>query len=115
MGNANSTAANRAEALHGRLRRDPWDWVLIAAIFTGIGVLAWAALATSMLQPLVDIAERRHWGQFWVRPTVIWVSMGLLLMLLRTVFWLRYRPWPAANPEDAPRLSVIIPAYNEGA
>ena len=28
--------------------------------------------------------------------------------------WLRYRPSPAATADDAPFLTVIIPAYNEG-
>jgi hyaluronan synthase len=41
--------------------------------------------------------------------------MGLLLMFARTVFWVRYRPFAAALPDDAPMLTVIIPAYNEGA
>jgi hyaluronan synthase len=40
--------------------------------------------------------------------------MGLLLLLLRTLLWLGYRPFPAAAPEEAPSLTVIIPAYNEG-
>ena len=51
----------------------------------------------------------------WVRPTIIWVSMGLLLLLLRTVLWLIYRPFAFAREEDAPALTVLIPAYNEGA
>jgi hyaluronan synthase len=40
--------------------------------------------------------------------------MGLVLLLMRTLLWLRYRPFAAAAVEDAPLLSVIIPAYNEG-
>jgi hyaluronan synthase len=96
-------------------RRDFWDVLLVLAIFAGIGALAYAALATPLLQPLVDVARREHWSMLWVRPTIIWISMGLVLLLMRTVLWLLYRPSPAAREEDAPRLSVIIPAYNEGA
>src|SRR6266567_2953233 len=77
--------------------------------------LAYVALATPLLQPLVDLARRQHWGGFWVRPTVIWITMGLLLMFLRTVLWLCYRPFAPAAAGEAPALTVIIPAYNEGA
>jgi len=77
--------------------------------------LAYAAFATPLLQPIFVIAGRGEWTQLWVRPTVIWVTMGLVLMLMRTLLWLRYRPFEAALAQDAPMLTVIIPAYNEGA
>ena len=95
--------------------RDFWDSLLVAAIFAGMLGLAYFALATPLLQPLVDIARREDWGGFWVRPTVIWITMGLVLMLMRTVLWLRYRPFAPVTTADAPFLTVIIPAYNEGA
>src|SRR5262249_50745814 len=96
-------------------RGDRWDVLLIFAIFASIAALAYAALATPLLQPLVDVARREHWSMLWVRPTVIWISMGLVLLVMRTVLWLLYRPFPAVREEDAPSLSVLIPAYNEGA
>jgi hyaluronan synthase len=96
-------------------RRDGWDFVLIVAIFAGIGALAYAALATPLLQPLADVARREHWSMLWVRPTIIWIGMGLVLLGLRTVLWLAYRPFDDAREDDAPHLTVIIPAYNEGA
>ena len=94
---------------------DHWDYFLVAAIFTGMIALAYVALATPLLQPLVDLARRQHWGGFWVRPTVIWIAMGLVLMFMRTVLWLCYRPFAPAAAGEAPALTVIIPAYNEGA
>jgi hyaluronan synthase len=39
--------------------------------------------------------------------------MGTVLLALRTTLWLRYREFPAAFA-DAPSLTVVIPAYNEG-
>src|SRR5262245_42571340 len=95
--------------------RDAWDRLLIAAIFGGMLALGYAAFATPLLQPLFSLAERGEWNALWIRPTVIWITMGLLLLLMRTLLWLRYRPFAAAGMEDAPTLSVIIPAYNEGA
>jgi hyaluronan synthase len=94
---------------------DSWDYLLIAAIFASLFALAYAALATPLLQPIVDLARREHWSGFWVRPTVIWISMGLVLLFVRTVLWLCYRPFAPATEEEAPSLTVIVPAYNEGA
>jgi hyaluronan synthase len=102
-------------AVAAQPRRDGWDYVLIAAIFAGIGALAYAALATPLLQPLVEVARREHWSMLWVRPTIIWISMGLVLLFMRTILWLMYRPSAAVLAEQAPRLSVLVPAYNEGA
>jgi hyaluronan synthase len=96
-------------------RRDAWDVLLIITIFASIGLLAYAALGTALLQPLVDVARREHWSMLWVRPTIIWVSMGILLLLMRTVLWLVYRPFKPVSEEGAPALTVVIPAYNEGA
>lgn len=80
-----------------------------------MGLLAWMAVATPLLRPLLQSLERGRWGDLWSRPLVIWVSMGLLLMLVRTVFWLCYRPFAPAPSGQAPSLTVLIPAYNEGA
>src|SRR5256885_383044 len=94
---------------------DGWDYLVIAAIFASILALAYAALATPLLQPLVDVARREHWTMLWVRPTVIWITMGVLLLFLRTILWLLYRPFAAVRAEEAPALTVVIPAYNESA
>ncbi|HTQ74306.1 MAG TPA: glycosyltransferase [Burkholderiales bacterium] len=113
--NSRSETAESLAAASSAPRRDRWDTLLVLTIFASIGTLAYAALATPLLQPLVDVARREHWSMLWVRPTVIWISMGLALLCLRTVLWLVYRPFEAVGEEDAPALSVVIPAYNEGA
>jgi hyaluronan synthase len=93
---------------------DLFDALLVIAIFAGMGMLAWAAVATPLLAPLFEIAGRGQWHLLWLRPVVIWVGMGLVLMLGRTVFWLCYRPFAPAGADEAPALTVVIPAYNEG-
>ena len=103
-----------AAALPAAPPRDIWDRVLIASIFAGMLALAYAAFATTLLEPLFAIAGTNDWHHLWLRPTVIWVSMGMLLLLMRTLLWLGYRPLPVATPAEAPPLTVIIPAYNEG-
>lgn len=109
------TTSTAVAVLPAERKSDVWDAALIAAIFGGMGALAYVAVATPLLQPLLESAAREEWSRLTVRPMVIWVGMGLLLMLVRTIFWIRYRPFGAATLEDAPRLTVVIPAYNEGA
>ena len=109
------TARTVAVALSPEPPRDLWDRLLVAAIFAGMLALGYAAYATPLLDPILAIAGRGEWAQLATRPTVIWIAMGLLLLLMRTLLWLRYRPFPPASDEEAPTLTVIIPAYNEGA
>jgi hyaluronan synthase len=47
-------------------------------------------------------------------PGVLWAALGTLLLCFRTVLWFRYRAAPPASFSDAPAMTVIIPAYNEG-
>jgi hyaluronan synthase len=113
--NSRTIAAHSAALAGAERREDAWDVVLVATIFVGMGALAYAAVATPLLQPLLESAAREEWSRLTVRPMVIWVTMGVGLMLLRTLLWVRYQPFPAAAPDDAPMLTVVIPAYNEGA
>ncbi|MCC7487038.1 MAG: glycosyltransferase family 2 protein [Burkholderiales bacterium] len=94
--------------------RDIWDWLIVAAIFSGIGILGYAAFSAPLFDHWVDMAGEGRWLDLLLRPTILWVSMGLLLLAFRTTLWLRYRPFPSATAADAPLLTVIIPAYNEG-
>jgi hyaluronan synthase len=50
-----------------------------------------------------------------VRPSLWWGMMGMVLLVFRTIAWFRYRAFPPVGMSDAPSLTVIIPAYNEGA
>ena len=95
--------------------RDFWDRLLILGIFAGMAGLAYVSFATTLLQPIFRLAARGAWGELWLRPTILWIAMGLVLLLVRTLLWLRYAPFASALEEEAPRLTVIIPAYNEGA
>lgn len=113
--NSRLEAVESVAAASSAPRRDRWDALLVLAIFASIGMLAYAVLATPLLQPLVDVARREHWSMLWVRPTIIWISMGLVLLCLRTVLWLLYHPFEPVSEEDAPAITVLIPAYNEGA
>jgi hyaluronan synthase len=94
--------------------RDGWDWLIVCAIFLGIGALGYAGLRAPLFDHWIELAQQGRWSSLFLRPTILWVSMGMLLLVFRTALWLRYRPYPSATASDAPRLTVVIPAYNEG-
>ncbi len=45
---------------------------------------------------------------------VLWFAMGALLLSFRTLMWFRYRPFDGASMQEAPTMTVVIPAFNEG-
>ena len=107
-----------AEESHGSLGktlRDPWYWFVYLTILAGITALIHAHVHGVFLRPLVQAADHHHWARFLVFPSMLWVTMGILLLVFRTLVWMAYRPFPSALFEKAPPLTVIIPAYNEGA
>ncbi|MGH9559127.1 MAG: glycosyltransferase family 2 protein, partial [Bryobacteraceae bacterium] len=95
-------------------RRDAWDWLLRVAILCGLPVLFYFTIHDGLFHPLLVDAETHHWMRLILRPTILWAMMGIILLTFRTIFWLRYKPFASATFADAPYLTVIIPAYNEG-
>jgi hyaluronan synthase len=93
---------------------DVWDWVLKAAILTGLGLLIFLSIRAQAFYPLVRVEETHGLDAILFRPSVLWFMMGTFLLLFRTLLWFSYRPFPLATMGNAPRMSVVIPAYNEG-
>jgi len=91
------------------------DLLLKTAIVLGLCSLFYFAIYGRIFQPLLDAAAVNDWTKAILRPSAIWIAMGVLLLGFRTTLLFRYREIAAAEPESAPMLTVIIPAYNEGA
>lgn len=57
-------------------------------------------------------------GDFW---RLLWwptVTMGVVVVvsfLWRVALWLSYKPVPTGETDDLPSVTVVVPAYNEGA
>jgi hyaluronan synthase len=94
--------------------RDRWDAVLIVAILAGLAILLWASLKADIFSPLLRVAERHGLSAALLKPSLLWLSMGAGLLVFRTLLWFSYRPRASARFEDAPSMTVVIPAYNEG-
>jgi hyaluronan synthase len=82
---------------------DRWERIVRAAIACGVC----AIVALFVWDDLLEHFQRR-------RPGTVWAGLGVLLLCFRTVLWFRYRPAPPSSARDAPAMTVIIPAYNEG-
>ncbi|MGH8362750.1 MAG: glycosyltransferase family 2 protein [Gammaproteobacteria bacterium] len=92
----------------------PWDGLYRVAILLGLAITLYVSFRWALFQPLLRAAEEHHWTRFIVHPSILWMLMGLLMLVFRTLLWFRYRLPPVAGFADAPPLTVIIPAYNEG-
>ncbi|MGE5325333.1 MAG: glycosyltransferase family 2 protein [Actinomycetota bacterium] len=93
---------------------DTWDHLLCAAVLAGLTLMIYGAVQGNWFRPVLLDAESSRWAHLIIRPAILWSLMGTLLLAFRTVLWFRYRSAPSATMEDAPSLTVIIPAYNEG-
>ena len=103
-----------SESAEPRSRAGYMDWVLRGSIILGLAFIVYATVAGRVFQPLLRAGEAGYWARVVFRPSLLWAMMGTLLLIFRTVLWFMYRPSPPARLEEAPSMSVIIPAYNEG-
>ncbi len=92
----------------------PGDRFYRALILLGFAIVLFLSWRFDIFHGVVSAARHHQWGRFVVSPAILWTAMGMLMLLLRTLLWFRYRTPPVASMMDAPTLTVIIPAYNEG-
>jgi hyaluronan synthase len=93
---------------------DLWDWLLRGTIVAGLAVILYASVTGRVFAPILTSVAQQGWVAVFVHPSALWMTMGTLLLCFRTALWFCYRPHAAATMEDAPSITVVIPAYNEG-
>lgn len=81
----------------------------------GLVLALLCCIGYTLAHPVMRSIGHHQWLQPLVYLLLIWASLELALLLLKTGLWFRYRPIASAMLATAPRLTVIIPAYNEGA
>lgn len=94
--------------------RTPAYWCLYAAIAAGWAALFHAHWHHTLFASYDHLLTSYRWMRWLIPPSLVWLTVGSLLLTFRTLMWIRYRPFPAADFASAPALSVVIPAYNEG-
>ncbi len=85
--------------------------LLVPAALTGFFFLA---LKLGSFNGYVQLLNSTSYTSFIPALGGIYTLMLLLFQVVRTVLWARYKPYPLPEGE-LPRVTVIIPAYNEGA
>lgn len=102
-------------AVYRRLLSVDWTDVLIRlAIVVFLALLVYLAIEGKIYKPLIKAAHNREWAEALLRPSAFWVALGTIMLGFRTLLWFGYRPFAPVSIEQAPMLSVIVPAYNEG-
>ncbi len=94
---------------------EAWDLLLKLIISAGLCILVFVSLRAQVFNPLFRAAEAHGVSTALLRPSILLFAMGTLLLVFRTLLWFTYRPLTPATMESAPTMTVIIPAYNEGA
>ena len=103
-----------AEALAAARRVDLFDWLVCGATIAAVLAVFHAAFVNNLFHPLFFTLLHAGSWRAVVQPSLLWGLTGTLFLVFRTVLWLSYRPFPSATHRNAPSLTVIIPAYNEG-
>jgi hyaluronan synthase len=96
-------------------KSDSWDLFLKLLISTGLCALVYVSFHSRIFNPVFRIEAAYGMSSMLWRPSILWFAMGTVLLIFRTLLWFTYRPLPPVSYEDAPAMTVVIPAYNEGA
>lgn len=94
---------------------DLFDWLVCGVTIALTLVVFHAAIANNLFHPLFFTLRHAGAWETIIHPSILWGFMGTIFLWFRTVLWFCYRPFPSAAHRNAPTLTVIIPAYNEGA
>jgi len=105
---------------HAPEERSTWlsvdlRFVIAAIVVFGVVVATTIRFSHEVFDPLADALKIQGWAAIVARPSLLWFTMGMMLIVIRTLLWVRYRPVASVSDEEAPRMSIVIPAYNEGA
>jgi hyaluronan synthase len=89
---------------------------LLIKVFVPLGLLVsfWVALEVGSLNGYVALFSLRTYHKPLVAVGAAYSLAFLIFQAVRTYFWWHYRPFPLP-PGPLPKVTVIIPAYNEGA
>ena len=93
----------------------PWEKWAKGAIISAAILLLIAAVWTGVLSKIFRLVPDVRLGNTWVWALAGYGMIHYAALVWRICLWLSYRPMPPIGEAELPTVSVIIPAYNEGA
>src|SRR5512147_3336660 len=74
-------------------------WVNVDLRFVIATIVIFGAVAATTIRfshevfdPLAESLMIQGWAAVIARPSLLWFTMGMLLLVIRTILWVRYRP-----------------------
>jgi hyaluronan synthase len=98
----------------GERQIDLMDWLVCGGTIAAVLFVLHVAFASNLFHPLFSTLLHAGTWKAVVHPSLLWGLTGALFLGFRTILWFSYRPFPSSTHANAPTLTVIIPAYNEG-
>jgi hyaluronan synthase len=92
-----------------------WEMGAKALILTVAGFLLLAAAWAGVFQNIFRIVPNVPLGSLWFWSMALYGGIYYAATVWRICLWLSYRPMPPIDEVELPTVSVIMPAYNEGA
>ena len=86
-------------AVFPHAREEPPTWLSVDLRFVIAAVVLFGAVAAAIIRfshevfdPLADALKIQGWAAIIARPSLFWFTMGMVLIVIRTLLWVRYRP-----------------------
>jgi hyaluronan synthase len=108
------SAANYTAPLPASQRFNTLDLLVKILVPLGLLVSFWFALQLGSLNGYLALFSLKTYHNPLMAVGATYSLAFLIFHVVRTYFWWRYRPFPL-SPGPLPKVTVIIPAYNEGA
>jgi hyaluronan synthase len=93
----------------------PWEKWAKGAIISAAILLLIAAAWTGVFPKIFRLVPNVSPGNIWVWALAGYGMIHYAALVWRICLWWSYRPMPPIDEAELPTVSVIIPAYNEGA
>ena len=90
------------------------DLLIKIIVPLGLIVSFWVALEMGFLQNYAALFSFKTYQKPLMAVGAAYTLGFLIFQVMRTYFWWRYRPF-SLPPGPLPKVTVLIPAYNEGA
>lgn len=89
--------------------------MVLAGIWLSLAAWISFGISGNLFRFVRGVVQSQGWHLHALTPGLIWLWMAAAMLVVRTFLWVRYAPAAPTRFEDAPTMTVIIPAYNEGA